>query len=117
MQAEIRKEGDVTVFRLTGDFNGDTHCAAATQELKHVLDQGERKIVLDFTGIRWINSRGVGCLIAGKKMTDAVGARMALCSLNRRTLSVIHTMRLEEIFSCAADLDAAMAALRDDRSG
>jgi anti-sigma B factor antagonist len=107
MQATIRRAGDITVFHLAGEFNGDTDCAQATVRLKELLDQGARMIVLDFTHVRWINSNGIGCLIAGKKLADAAGARMALCHLNRRSLSVFHTMRLEEIFSCEADLEAA----------
>jgi hypothetical protein len=44
-------------------------------------------------------------------MADAAGARMVLCGLNRRSLSVIYTMRLEEVLDCEPDLEAALNAV------
>lgn len=108
MQTTIRKSGDVEIFHLVGDFDGGKDCVRSTQQFEELLDRGVRKIVLDFKLVRWINSNGVGCLIKGKRMADAAGARMALCNLNRRSLSVIHTMRLEEVMDCEPDLEAAL---------
>lgn len=111
MQTTIRRSGDVEIFHLVGDFDGGKDCVRSTQQFKESLDSGVRKIVLDFELVRWINSNGVGCLIAGKRMADAAGARMALCNLNRRSLSVIYTMRLEEIMNCEPDLESALKAV------
>jgi anti-anti-sigma factor len=104
----------VEIIRLAGDFDGGKDCVRSTQQFKEMLDRGVRKIVLDFKLVRWINSNGVGCLIAGKRMADAAGARMALCSLNRRSLSVLYTMRLEEVIDCEPDLEAALNAVSGD---
>jgi anti-anti-sigma factor len=113
MQTTIRIAGDVGVLHFVGDFDGGTECAKTTQRFQELMAQGVRKFVLDFTLVRWINSNGVGCLGAGKRMADAAGARMALCHLNRRSLNVICTMRLEEVFPCVSDLEAALVALAD----
>jgi anti-anti-sigma factor len=111
MQSTLHRSGDVEIIRLAGDFDGGKDCVRSTQQFKEMLDRGVRKIVLDFKLVRWINSNGVGCLIAGKRMADAAGARMALCSLNRRSLSVLYTMRLEEVIDCEPDLEAALNAV------
>ena len=111
MQTTIRKSGDVEIFHLVGDFDGGKDCVRSTQQFQEMLDRGVRKIVLDFRLVRWVNSNGVGCLIAGKKMADAAGARMVLCGLNRRSLSVIYTMRLEEVMECVPDLQEALKAV------
>ena len=113
MQTTIRLAGDVAILHFVGDFDGGTECARTTQRFQELLDQGVRKFVLDFTLVRWINSNGVGCLVSGKRMADAAGARMALCHLNRRSLNVICTMRLEEVFLCVPDLEAALIAMAD----
>jgi len=111
MQAVIRRHGDVEVFHLSGRFDGGTDCVRSTQQFEELLNRGVRKIVLDFKHVEWINSNGVGCLIKGKRMADAVGARMALCSLNERSLSVIYVMHLQEVMDCLPDLDAALKAV------
>lgn len=111
MQTTIRRSGDVEIFHLSGRFDGGKDCVHSTQQFKELLDRGVRKIVLDFKHVQWINSNGVGCLIAGKRMADAAGARMALCGLNERSLSVIYTMRLQEVMDCEPSLDAALKAV------
>ncbi len=111
MQSNIHRSGDVEIIHLVGDFDGGKDCVRSTQQFKEMLDRGVRKIVLDFRLVRWVNSNGVGCLIAGKRMADDAGARMALCHLNRRSLSVLYTMRLEEVIDCEPDLEAALKAV------
>lgn len=111
MHTTIGNRGDVTIFHLMGDFDGGKDCVHSTQQFKELLDSGVRKIVLDFKLVRWISSNGIGCLIAGKQLADAAGARMALCNLNERSLSVFYISQLEGSIDCVPDLDAALKAV------
>lgn len=111
MQTIMEKAGNVTVFNLVGNFDGGKDCQKTTQQFQGFVDQGNRDFVINFSLIRWINSNGVGCLIAARKKVDTVGGRMVLCGLNRRSLSTIYTMRLEEVFPVTDTLDSALGLL------
>lgn len=116
MQTIMEQAGNVTIFNLVGNFDGGKDCQKTTGKFQELLDKGSRDFVINFSLIRWINSNGVGCLIAARKLVDTVGGRMVLCGLNPRSLSTIYTMRLEEVFPVADTLETALGLLAERKA-
>ena len=64
MQINIQHKGDVTVVNLAGNFDGGNDCEKFQNSISGLLEKGYRKIIISFSLIRWINSCGIGKLIA-----------------------------------------------------
>ena len=73
---------------------------------------GCRKVVFSFAMTQWINSCGVGKLIAAKFVFDQFDGRFVLCDLNKRSMSVLNTLRLDEIFEIHGSLTEAIGAVK-----
>jgi anti-anti-sigma factor len=115
MKNMLKQKGDVTVFNPIGDFDGGKDCIKTSQLFGDLIARGQRKFVINFQLTRWINSNGIGCLIAAKKTADQAGARMVLCGLERRNLSLIYTTHLEQVFEVRNTLNEALEMLKPDR--
>ncbi len=76
LEAHVRDEAGTAVIALLGDVDRDAEAAldAAYTEVEH-----ESKVVLDFSGVSYINSTGiaviVGLLARARKNDQALSAR------------------------------------------
>ena len=75
---------------------------------------GCHKVVFSFSLTRWINSCGVGKLIAAKFVIDEHDGRFVLCDLGERNMSVINTLRLDQIFEIYDSIQEASEAMKQD---
>ncbi len=80
MEIKQDKHGDVAVLNLIGRLDANT-----SGELESVLipliDEGEKKIILDFSALEYISSAGLRLLLlAAKKLRNNKG-EIILCSM------------------------------------
>ena len=85
----VRLEGDVTVLSVEGYFNDETG-KILQEEVRKVLFQGKKEIVLDLKTCHTINSLGVAMiLMVTLEASDDFGATLYLTGLNELKTSVL----------------------------
>ena len=81
MELVVNQIGDVTVVRISGNLNTETTPQAQSQ-LQRIIENGAKKMVIDFEKLEYISSSGLRLLaIAAKQMTP-VSERMRVCNLS-----------------------------------
>jgi len=71
------------------------------------------EILIDMSGVPFIDSAGLGALIGGIRRARELGGDVALCC-NRPTLTrLLHTTGLDRIVTVTDTVEAAAAALRE----
>ncbi len=115
MHFRIEREDDVHFIHPVGKFDGGVECEQLQTLVTELSESGCRKVVFSFSLTRWINSCGVGKLIAAKFVIDEYNGRFVLCELGERNMSVINTLRLDQIFEIYDSLQEASEALKQDR--
>ena len=72
---EPRSEGDALVLQPRGEID-----AATAPDLKLALDHaaatGAREVVLDLSGVSFVDSRGLTVMVAAHERIEAKGARL-----------------------------------------
>ena len=71
-----RHAGDVTVLVLTGQMLLDDGDLAFGKRVRDLADRGFAKVVLDLGGLTYIDSSGVGMLVAKLKTLKEKGGDM-----------------------------------------
>lgn len=83
------------------------------QELKdavqHVLDRGERKLLIDFSKTGYIDSSGLGALVSISKKVREYGGELRLAGLNEDLRSLFELTKLDTLFSIADTPSQALA--------
>ena len=100
---EERQAGDVTVLVLTGQMLLDDGDLAFRKRIHDLIERGFVKVVLDLGGLTYIDSSGVGMLVAKMKTLKEKGGDMRLLHLNRRAESLFGMLKLLIVFETFQD--------------
>ena len=98
------------VIRVRGDVT-----AASEQPLMAAyLQAGDktRSIVLDFTGLDYMNSGGIGLLVTLLVRANRQKQRLLACGLNEHYKQIFELTRLDEAIAIHEDEASALAALK-----
>jgi anti-anti-sigma factor len=103
--------GDVTIVRLRGELDSMnvTDLNAAFSSLLHAKDQ---LFVLDLAGLDFIDSAGLGSLVAIWERTIEQGCFLALGEVSPRVNEVLQVTGLNGVLQPHGSVDAASAAVR-----
>lgn len=112
MHFRIELEGDVTLIHPVGNFDGGRDCEQLQDLITELAGSGCLKVAFSFSLTRWINSCGVGKIIAAQFALEKHGGQLVLCDLDQRNMTVINTLRLDQVFEIHDSLPAAVAFLK-----
>ena len=76
MKFKEKIEGDVAVLLLGGKLMGGIETDILYDQLADLVAKGYKKIVIDFKGVKWINSPGIGVLIMWLRLLRESGGDM-----------------------------------------
>jgi anti-anti-sigma factor len=102
-----RESGEVTILVLSGQILLDDGDLAIRLKIHDLIDRGKTKIVLDLSGVSYIDSAGVGMLAAKHKMLRDRGGDLKLLNLTTRGQRVFGIAKL--LLSFETFDDEAMA--------
>jgi anti-sigma B factor antagonist len=108
MQIKTRRAGDVVILDLKGKLvrgDGDEMLRDAMDQL---LADRTRKILINLSDISFLDSSGIGELVASKKVADQLGSSLKLMQLPDR---VQHTLKLSLILPLFETHPSEAAAL------
>jgi anti-sigma B factor antagonist len=111
MEIQRHETGDVAVLRLRGRLVRGVGDDALRQTLDALLSDGWRKIVVNLAEVPFIDSSGVGELVAGKKVAEGVGARLTLVEVGNRVEGVLKLSLILPLFDIHPDESTALASL------
>ena len=84
------------------------------QELKELvqaaLDQGERRLLIDFSRTGYIDSSGLGALVSISKKIREAGGELRLSGLNEDLRSLFELTKLDALFAIAETPQQALAS-------
>jgi anti-sigma B factor antagonist len=114
LQTRVRSGDDgVAVIELTGDVT-----AACENELMDAYREAGRAeirgIVLDFTGLDYMNSSGIGLLVTLLVRAKRANQQVSAFGLSEHYRQIFDLTRLDEVISVHDDEDGAVAAARTD---
>ena len=76
-----------------------------------VEQQARKKIVLDFSAVRFLSSQMLGVLIQLQRKARQIGGRVVLCAMRPDLMKVFQITRLDKILEFASDERQALAKL------
>lgn len=109
-----RYAGDVLVLEVHGNLIAGTEALRLREEARRLLDGGTRKLLLNMTGVRYVDSTGIGTLLAVKTSSVKANARMRMCSMPTAVAHLLAQLHLNRVLDVHPDEAAALAAFEAD---
>ena len=106
--AQLESTGDLLVCRLEGEL--DASRAAQVRDLMAMLCS-QRRLVLDLADVPFIDSAGLGALIAGIRRIHEQGGRFVVSSCRSTVARLLQMVGFDSVAPMVGRLDEALESL------
>ena len=111
MSVKIDIRGEVEILAIDSRLVSADHVRELVDAVKHGIDQGVRKFVVDMSGADWINSAGISALINSYRHAQDVEGNLVLAKVNAKVEQILVITKLSRIFKRYPTIEVAIKAL------
>ncbi len=109
MNINLRQNDDVYVFDIEGEIRRSEFMNSSLHDMiKDLLDDGTRKILLNLEDVDFIDSYGVGEILASYISTKNVGGKLKLSQISQKLSLVFQVTMLDKVFDIYGSEQEAM---------
>lgn len=110
MDYKIDEKYNCVVIHLKGKVMGGPDAEVFRDELQKLLDEDKRNVILNLEKVKFMNSSGLGILIAGLKKMRENDGDIKLSNADKRISSLLMVSQLNTVFDHYKSLDEAIEA-------
>lgn len=110
MELEIQQSerSGYTVLELSGRLNA-LSSAALKDAIQKSVDKGRANVILQLSGVSFIDSSGLSAMVSGLKHTHEAGGSLKLVAMQETPKRVFELTHLDRVFQFFDSLDAAVS--------
>jgi anti-anti-sigma factor len=109
MRIEARHKNDIVIFDLEGEIKrSDITDVTLHQLVKEQLDGGKRKILLNFEAVEFIDSFGVGEILASYISTHNLGGKLKLVKISKKLFLIFQVTMLTKVLDIYEEEETAL---------
>ncbi|HUE88208.1 MAG TPA: STAS domain-containing protein [Vicinamibacterales bacterium] len=108
MTVTERKVGDVVIVDVNGKMLATENPGRLKDKITSLLFQGEKQIVLNLANVGYVDSSGLGEMVACYGSAMREGAKLKLANAGNRITDLLVMTRLVTIFDAHDTEDAAI---------
>jgi anti-sigma B factor antagonist len=106
-----REVDGVDVLALDGRIVLGEETIALREKVKGQLAAGKKRLVLDLRNVTFIDSSGLGALVAAHSSAKSCGASLRLCNLGLRFNELLQITKLYTVFEVSDTEEDALRAM------
>jgi len=110
IKEEIKEE--VVVLYLNGNLMGGDSAVALQERVKGLINEGFKHMVIDMKDVKWINSTGLGALMACLTTVRNSEGDLKLSSVEKKIDSLLNITKLITVFQTFETADRAVASFK-----
>jgi anti-sigma B factor antagonist len=108
MTASTRLVGDVTIVDLGGRIVLGEGTAELRDLVRNLAREGKKKILLNLSGVNYIDSSGLGELVSAFTSVRKQGGELKLLNLTKRVHDLLQITKLYTVFEITDDEAASI---------
>lgn len=98
LELKERQAGDVTILDLNGPVRIGEGSIALRDTTRRLADEGKKKILLNLGGVKYMDSSGIGELIANYTTISRQGGQVKLLNLTDKIQDLLVITKLLTVF-------------------
>jgi anti-sigma B factor antagonist len=110
LTANVRHFGDIAIVDLDGKITLGENTGILRDNLKSLLAQGSKNIVLNMAGVGYVDSAGLGELVGAYTTAQNQGGTVKLLHLQTKMKDLMQVTKLHTIFATYEDEQAAITS-------
>lgn len=115
MEIHARAKDDVIIFDIEGEIRrSDVTDVTLHQLVKDQLDVGKRNILLNFKDVEFIDSFGVGEILASYISTHNLGGKLKIAKISKKLYLVFQVTMLTKVLEIFDEEELALNSFMGD---
>jgi len=112
MNVTITQQEDVTIVALEGNLMGGPDATSLNSRIHELIEQGNNRIVIDLSGVEFMNSSGLGLLLGTTSAVRNAGGVLTIANASAKVETIIKIAKLGAILRTHPSLDDAIAHVK-----
>ncbi len=112
MAVKEKIQGDVAVLQISGKLMGGEETREVHEKVKSLLGDGIKKIVIDVSNVKWLNSSGLGMLISCLTSVTSAEGTLKIAGATEKINSLLMITKLITVFDTYETVDRAVATFK-----
>lgn len=105
--SDYEKDG-VSILEPKGKIMGGPDATLLHEKLHECIDQGKKKVIINLSGVDWMNSTGLGILISGLTTLKNNGGELKLANVTDKIQSLLTITKLVTVFEAYDSTEEAL---------
>jgi anti-sigma B factor antagonist len=110
LTTKVRRVGNVAIVDLNGKITLGENTGILRDELRSLLSQGTKGILLNMQGVSYVDSAGLGELVGAYTTATNQGGSVKLLHLQGKMKDLMQITKLHTIFPTFDDEQAALSS-------
>jgi anti-sigma B factor antagonist len=110
MKANVRKIGPIAVVDLNGKITIGKGDVMLRETVKGLLEEGDTSILLNLDKVSYMDSAGIGELVACFKRVNDKGGQVKLLNPQGRVYDLFQMTKLDQVFETHMDEKEALVS-------
>ena len=106
VEIKTEKVNDVTIVVLAGEINV-SNSSEVRNTFTKLLQNGEKKVLVDFEKVTFIDSSGLAVLIEMIQKLEKVNGQLRLCNVNRKIKGIFEIVKIHKLIKMFDSRNAA----------
>ena len=111
MKIKEKIENHVAVLTLSGKMMGGPETTALHDHIRGLISDGITKAVIDLGDVKWMNSSGMGVLMACTTTLNNSEGKLVLARVSEKVNSLLIITQLIKVFDTYETVERAVASL------
>lgn len=112
MNQRVYEKDGITILELTGTITLGAGDVTMRDLIKGQLSQGKKSLIIDLGGVSFMDSTGLGELVAAYTTARHQEATLKLANLTKKIKDLLTITQLAAVFETYETLDEALASFK-----
>lgn len=101
------KKGDILILRMRGRLDA-VSSPATERKVFECINNGQSKLILDFSGISYLSSAGMRMLLSTTKKLKSLSGRLVVSSVSPNVMDVLKMSGFDHVLDLSSTEDEAL---------
>jgi len=98
MSVREKVSGDVSIIMVRGNLLGGKETTEVHELVKQLIASGKTKVVFDLSRVKWMNSSGMGMLMACYSTMSNVNGKIGIAAMSEKVEDVMQITKINTLF-------------------
>lgn len=100
VELKEEKKGDILILRIKGRLDAISS-PAAEKKVFDCINNGQSKVLLDFSGVSYLSSAGMRMLLSTTKKLKTLAGKLVVCSITSNVMDVLKMSGFDHVLELA----------------